>query len=243
MRVSLAFIAYVGDCRALLVHKGLVKKISQYHSLVYEQVRAGLLTEDQARTHAQRNVITRSLGTQVEVDIDVFHEQLQEGDTLILCSDGLSGLVSDEELQRIVDQFVPQESVYHLVERANANGGPDNITAIVVRVQEVGEEPPSVRYPVVVGGREMGEDTVTLGMFSDTPLGAGSSNGGIGISSGPLRYSSGPLITSPDSITAPQPVIGKHQSSRRRLFYPTLALVALLVMALIGGGAFYFFRS
>src|SRR5204863_9857488 len=150
---------------------------------------------------------------------------------------------NDEKLQRNVDKFVPQGSVYHLVERANENGGPDNMTAIVVRVQEVGEEPPSVRYPVVVGGREMGEDTVTLGMFSDTPLGAGSSNGDIGISSGPLRLSSGPLISSPDSITAPQPVIGKYQGGRRRLFYSTLALIALLAITLIGGGAFYFLRS
>src|SRR5439155_11251468 len=127
--------------------------------------------EEQARTHAQRNVITRCLGTQPDVEVDVFREPLQEGDCLILCTDGLSGLVSDEELLRIVEQSVPQESVYHLVERANENGGPDNITAIVVRVQEVGEEPPSVRYPVGVGGREIGEDTATFGMLYDATLG------------------------------------------------------------------------
>ena len=243
LRGNMAYIANVGDSRAYLFRGNQVKQISHDHSWVAEQVRAGLLTEEQARTHAQRNVITRCLGTQAEVDVDVFHEVLHEGDSLVLCTDGLSGLVSDEELQGIVDQFVPQESVYHLVERANENGGPDNITAIVVRVQEVGEELPSVRYPVVVGGREMGEDTVTLGMFSDTPLGSGSSNGDIAISSGPLLLSSGPLISSPDSITAPQPAIGKHQSVRSRLFYPTLALIALLVIGLIGGGAFYYFRS
>ncbi len=243
LRGNMAYIANVGDSRAYLLRGTHVKQISQDHSWVAEQVRAGLLTEEQARTHAQRNVITRCLGTQAEVDVDVFHEELHEGDSLVLCTDGLSGLVSDEELQRIVDQFVPQESVYHLVERANENGGPDNITAIVVRVQEVGEEPPGVRYPVVVGGREMGEDTVTLGMFSDSPLGTGAGNGDIGISSAPLRLSSGPLISSPDSITAPQPVLGKYLGGRRRLFYPTLALIALLVITLIGGGAFYFLRS
>ncbi len=243
LRGNIAYIANVGDSRAYLLRGNSVKQISQDHSWVAEQVRAGLLSEEQARTHAQRNVITRCLGTQAEVDVDVFHEELHERDSLVLCTDGLSGLVSDEELLRIVDQFVPQESVYHLVERANENGGPDNITAIVMRVQEVGEEPPSVRYPVVVGGREMGEDTVTLGMFSDAPLGAGSSNGDIGISSGPLRLSSGPLLSSPDSITAPQPAIGNHKNGRRWYFYPTLALIALLVIALIGGGAFYFLRS
>ncbi|HXZ04776.1 MAG TPA: Stp1/IreP family PP2C-type Ser/Thr phosphatase [Ktedonobacteraceae bacterium] len=243
LRGNMAYIANVGDSRAYLLRGNHVKQISQDHSWVAEQVRAGLLTEEQARTHAQRNVITRCLGTQAEVEVDVFHEELYEGDCLVLCTDGLSGLVSDEELQRIVDQFVPQESVYHLVERANENGGPDNITAIVIRIQEVGEEPPGVRYPVVVGGREVGEDTVTLGMFTDIPSGTGSSNGDIGISSGALRLSSGPLISSPDSITAPQPAIGKHRSGRRRLFYPTLALIALLVITLIGGGAFYLLRA
>jgi serine/threonine protein phosphatase PrpC len=242
LRGNMAYIANVGDSRAYLLRGNQVKQISQDHSWVAEQVRAGLLTDEQARTHAQRNVITRCLGTQAEVDIDVYHEELHEGDFLVLCTDGLSGLVSDEELQRIVDQFVPQESVYHLVERANENGGQDNITAIVVQVQEVGQEPPSVRYPVVVGGREMGEDTVTLGMFSDVTLGTGVSNGEIGISSGPLRLSSGPLISSPDSITSPQPALRK-KPRRGRLFYPTLTLIALLLITLIGGGVFYFLRS
>src|SRR5437588_5089939 len=115
LRGNMAYIANVGDSRAYLVRNGQVKQISQDHSWVYEQVRAGLLTEDQARTHAQRNVITRSLGTQVEVEIDVFHEQLQDKDALVLCTDGLSGLVGDDELLKIVEQFLPQESVYHLV--------------------------------------------------------------------------------------------------------------------------------
>ncbi len=243
LRGNVAYIANVGDSRAYLLRGNEVKQISHDHSWVAEQVRAGLLTEEQARTHAQRNVITRCLGTQAEVDVDVFQEELHEGDSLVLCTDGLSGLVSDEELQRIVDQFVPQESVYHLVERANENGGPDNITAIVVRVQEVGEELQSVRNPVVVGGREMGEDTVTLGLFPDSALGGGSSNGNIGISSGPLRLSSGPLVSSPDSITAPQPAMGKNQIGRRRFFYPIIAFIALLVIVLISGGVLYFYRS
>jgi serine/threonine protein phosphatase PrpC len=243
LRGNVASIANVGDSRAYLLRGSQVRQISHDHSWVAEQVRAGLLTEDQARTHTQRNVITRCLGTQAEVDVDVFHEELNEGDSLVLCTDGLSGLVSDEELLRIIDQFVPQESVYHLVERANENGGPDNITAIVARVQEVGEEPPGVRYPVGVGGREKGEDTVILGMFSDTPLGTSINNGDERVPSAPLRLSSGPLISSPDSITAPQPTLGKPQSGHGRLFYPTLALIALLVITLAGGGVFYFLRA
>ena len=243
LRGNMAYIANVGDSRAYLVRNGQVKQISQDHSWVYEQVRAGLLTEDQARTHAQRNVITRSLGTQIEVEVDVFQEQMQEGDTLVLCSDGLSGLISDEELRRIVDQFVPQESVYHLVERANENGGPDNITAIVVRVQEVGVEPPGVRHPVQVGGREMG-DTAIIAQSPTLPPGTllsyPSRNGEIPVGS-PLQIISGPLA-SPDSITAPQPALGKTRFVRNRLFYPALALLILLILALAGGVAYYFTR-
>ncbi len=161
----------------------------------------------------------------------------------MLCTDGLSGLVSEEELRRIVEQFVPQESVYHLVERANENGGPDNITAIVVHVQEVGVEPPGVRHPVRVGGREMGEDTALLGMLPTASLGPFTSNGEGRIPSAPLRLSSGPLTSSPESITAPQPALGKSQRSRSRLFYPTLLLLILLVITIVGGGAFYFLRA
>jgi serine/threonine protein phosphatase PrpC len=243
LRGSMAYIANVGDSRAYLVRNGQVKQISQDHSWVYEQVRAGLLTEDQARTHAQRNVITRSLGTQVEVEVDVFQEQLQEGDTLVLCSDGLSGLISDEELRRIVDQFVPQESVYHLVERANENGGPDNITAIVVRVQEVGVEPPGVRHPVQVGGREMG-DIAIIAQSPTMPPGTlityPPRNGEIPVGS-PLQIISGPLA-SPDSVTAPQPALEKSRGARNRLFYPALALLIVLILALAGGVAYYFTR-
>jgi serine/threonine protein phosphatase PrpC len=242
LRGNMAYIANVGDSRAYFLRGSQVKQISQDHSWVAEQVRAGLLTEDQARTHAQRNVITRCLGTQAEVDIDVFHEELKEGDSLVLCSDGLSGLVSDEELHRIVDQFVPQESVYHLVERANENGGPDNITAIVVRVQEVGEEPAGVRHPVRVGGREMGEDTAILGILNSGPLGFAAVNGEGRIPNAPLYISSGPLTSSPDSITAPQSVLGKSKFNRGRLFYPALFLIALLIITAVGGGGYYYLR-
>jgi serine/threonine protein phosphatase PrpC len=140
LRSNQAYIANVGNSRAYLIRRYQIKQISQDHSWVAEQIRAGLLTEGQARYHAQRNVITRCLGTQAEVDVDVFHEEIHEGDSLVLCTDGLYGVVSDDELLRIVDQFVPQEGVYHLVERANENGGPDNITTIVIRIHEVRRE-------------------------------------------------------------------------------------------------------
>ena len=134
LRGDTAFIANVGDSRAYLVRRGMVKQVTQDHSWVNEQVRLGNLSEEEARTHEMRNVITRSLGPFPEVDVDIFAEQLEEGDALILCSDGLSGMMTDIDILRIVESFSPQEGVLRLIEYANAQGGPDNITAIVVRV-------------------------------------------------------------------------------------------------------------
>ncbi len=239
LRGNMAYIANVGDSRAYLVRGSQVKQISQDHSWVGEQVRAGLLTEEQARTHAQRNVITRSLGTQPDVEIDIFSEPLQEGDSMVLCTDGLSGLVSDEEIHRIVDQSRPQESVYHLVERANENGGPDNITAIVILVQEVGVEPPGVRRPAYVGGRESSEDMTTLGAPVNGAAASSTMYGDGRTPSSPLRLSSGPLP--PEAIdTIPQPITQTSPHRRSRLFYPTLALVVLVIMAMVATVTYFY---
>jgi len=235
LRGSTAYIANVGDSRTYLVRRGEVRQISQDHSWVEEQVRAGLLTRDQARSHAQRNVITRCLGTQAEVEVDVFTEQLEEGDCFVLCSDGLSGLVSDDDLRAIIDQYVPQESVYHLVERANDNGGPDNITAIVMRVQEVGWEPPSIRRNGHISAREGGEDAITDAKTLGMPLQVGNGH----VPSASLRMPTGPLL-SPDNVAAPQPVSQMPRRKRSRLLYPTLVIFILLAVTLVGSGAYYF---
>ncbi|WP_338248149.1 Stp1/IreP family PP2C-type Ser/Thr phosphatase [Dictyobacter halimunensis] len=134
LRGDIAYIANVGDSRAYLVRHGQVRQISQDHSWVAEQVRMGQMTEEEAQMHSMRNIITRSLGPFPEVEVDVFVEQVEEGDALVLCSDGLCGMINDQELTSIVEQFGPQESVTRLVQYANAQGGIDNITAIVARV-------------------------------------------------------------------------------------------------------------
>jgi serine/threonine protein phosphatase PrpC len=134
LRGETAFVANVGDSRAYLVRRGMVKQVTQDHSWVMEQIQMGNLSEEEARTHEMRNVITRSLGPFPDVDVDIFAEQLEEGDALVLCSDGLSGMMTDIDILRIVESFSPQESVIQLLEYANAQGGADNITAIVIRV-------------------------------------------------------------------------------------------------------------
>jgi len=127
-------VANVGDSRAYLVHAGTIRQISRDHSLVAEMVRNGEITASEARVHEQRNVISRAVGIAADIEVDVFIEAVEDGDALILCTDGLCGQVYDHEILQIVETYEPQESVRQLIAQANAAGGPDNITAIVVRV-------------------------------------------------------------------------------------------------------------
>jgi serine/threonine protein phosphatase PrpC len=131
---SAAYIANVGDSRAYIVRDGEVRQISRDHSWVEEQVHAGIITEEQARTHAQRNVITRCLGSQEDVEVDLFIEPVQMGDILVLCTDGLSSLVRNEELREVVETYSSEESVERLIAQAKERGGPDNITALVAKI-------------------------------------------------------------------------------------------------------------
>ncbi|HEX7736723.1 MAG TPA: Stp1/IreP family PP2C-type Ser/Thr phosphatase [Ktedonobacteraceae bacterium] len=127
------YAANVGDSRVYVLHEGQLRQITRDHSWVARLVEQGEITPEQARTHEKRNVIYRSLG-QPEVEVDLFTEPVQEGDTVILCTDGLCGVIEDEDLRSIVEQYGPEESVHQLIARANEEGGPDNVTAIVVRV-------------------------------------------------------------------------------------------------------------
>jgi PPM family protein phosphatase len=132
-----AYIANVGDSRAYLIRQGQIRQVSQDHSWVAEQVLAGLMTPEQASMHAMRNMITRSLGFYPTIAVDIFTEQVTAEDILLLCSDGLSGMVSDNEILQIVQQFGAQDGVYRLIERANEHGGVDNITVLIAQVARV----------------------------------------------------------------------------------------------------------
>lgn len=140
------YVANVGDSRAYLVHEQNIEQITSDHSWVNEQVQAGIITEQEAREHLYRNIITRSLGTKPDVDIDFFQRRVQAGDVLVLCCDGLSNEVEDEEIAHIVWAADPQQAAQELVALANQRGGPDNITAIVVKIGEAVKTP----VPVLV---------------------------------------------------------------------------------------------
>jgi len=130
-----AHIANVGDSRAYLIAKdNSIRQITTDHSLVERLVALGQISSDEARIHPQRNVIYRTIGDKEEAEIDFFVEKLNPGDSLLLCSDGLSGKVEDAEIWRLVHRSrSPQEACEQLIQAANDNGGDDNITVIIVQ--------------------------------------------------------------------------------------------------------------
>ncbi len=127
--------AQLGDSRAYLIRDGNIRQVTQDHSWVEEQVRAGLMTRNEAEMSPFRNVITRSIGAAATVMPDLFVEESQIGDVWVLCSDGLTGHVEDGEILRVAGQHAPSEAVRQLIELANARGGRDNITAFVISVR------------------------------------------------------------------------------------------------------------
>ncbi len=130
-----AYIANVGDSRAYLIaNDDSIRQITTDHSLVERLVALGQISPDEARIHPQRNVIYRTVGDKEDAEIDFFVEKLNPGDSLLLCSDGLSGKVEDAEIWRLVDRArSPQEACEQLVQAANDYGGDDNITVIIVQ--------------------------------------------------------------------------------------------------------------
>lgn len=126
------YVANIGDSRAYLVRADEIRQVTKDHSWVQQQIDAGNLTPEEAKRHPRRSAITRSLGRRPDVQVDVFEEELQPDDKLILCSDGLSDVVRDEEIAKIASSYKAQEAVQKMVDLANHRGGPDNITAIAL---------------------------------------------------------------------------------------------------------------
>ncbi len=129
-----AYCAHVGDSRFYLVRSGFIYQLTFDHSLVNEQVRAGILTPEEAEVHHLKNVITRSVGYQEEEDVDTLCVHLEKGDLLVLCSDGLHGKINDAELSQIANKR-GTAAVAELVDLANDRGGEDNITLIMAEVR------------------------------------------------------------------------------------------------------------
>jgi protein phosphatase len=135
-------IGQVGDSRGYLLRDSKLSQVTKDHSYVQEQVDAGYLTPEQARTHPYSNVITRCVGANADVVPDIYVGAARQGDVFLLASDGLTGMLEDYELEQIMQSDeMPQAHVDALIDEANRHGGLDNITAILVRIDSL--DPPA----------------------------------------------------------------------------------------------------
>ena len=144
------FLVNVGDSRAYLVNQKEIKQINWDHSLVADEIRKGNLTDKEARFYPQRNVLTMSLSAR-RYDIEPYlsSQQFNHGDIVVLCSDGLWGPVSEEQIRKTVLKNSPQAAAEKLVQLANQNGGPDNISVIVAR-QVISSQKPDDTRPMKI---------------------------------------------------------------------------------------------
>lgn len=128
------FVGHIGDSRLYVVRENEIKRLTTDHSYVEELVMSGSLTREEAENHPKKHLITRALGCEENVEVDVLVCEIQDKDIFVLCTDGLTNMVSEDEIQRIVlEEDEPDDACERLVARANAEGGEDNITVIVFK--------------------------------------------------------------------------------------------------------------
>ena len=172
------YIGHVGDSRCYRVRDGLIQLLTRDHSLINDYLLAMPdLTEEQ-KSELPKNVITRALGMQDQVVVDLQHDDPHPNDVYVLCSDGLSGMVTDEEIQKIVTTGVDiRDACRRLIQRANERGGEDNITAILIKIEELDVEvrPGSAASTDPVGATgvtpepDLGEEPTMPGVIPDAP--------------------------------------------------------------------------
>ena len=127
-------IGHVGDSRAYLLRDGALEQLTTDHSVVAEYLRAGSIQPEDVATHPQRSMLTRALGLDPDIEVDLIEIQVEDGDRLVLCSDGLTSMVPDERIAMILSVGTAEEAVWMLIEAANQAGGHDNISVAVVDV-------------------------------------------------------------------------------------------------------------
>ncbi|HWC86565.1 MAG TPA: Stp1/IreP family PP2C-type Ser/Thr phosphatase [Solirubrobacteraceae bacterium] len=215
-------IAHVGDSRAYLFRDGELTRLTQDHSLMAELIRRGKLTEEEAADHPQRSIITRALGPEADVTVDTWTYPVRAGDVILLCSDGLTSMISEAQVAEILRTSPGLDrAAQTLIDEANRAGGRDNITVILFRLEEVESALGTTDQPTVVAAPA---------------------------SSGPAARASGVAVAPPPRVARPAPLArtqppstgaGTPARRRRGLRYskPAAALLAvLIVLFLFGGG-------
>jgi serine/threonine protein phosphatase PrpC len=223
-------IAHVGDSRAYCLREGELLRLTDDHSLVDELIREGRLTPEEAEEHPQRSIITRALGPEETVEVDTRSFRARPGDVYLLCSDGLTSMVPEA---RLADVLLAHPRLHDageaLIAEANRAGGRDNITVILLRLEEVD-----------VGGMSVADDrhaTLTGAPVSAAALPAGEPNGGRGAVALALaqRFAERPSSVVPRRPRGPEPLLAAPKRRRLRRIGPALAALAVLAAVLAGG--------
>ena len=224
-------IAHVGDSRAYLFRDGQLSRLTQDHSLVDELVRQGKLTEEQAAEHPQRSIITRALGPEPDVEVDTATYPVREGDVLLLCSDGLTSMISEDAISQVLGAAgTLDEAARSLIQKANEAGGRDNITVVLFRLEEVGVDgraAPSTDQTTIVEPRQA-EPSVPPRPPAASPAPAASA---VAVATGPAER------LQPRPTEPPRP--GEPPRRRRRHTRLVAAVVAVVVVLLLVGGGGY----
>ncbi|MFZ1994661.1 MAG: Stp1/IreP family PP2C-type Ser/Thr phosphatase [Solirubrobacteraceae bacterium] len=243
-------VAHVGDSRAYSFRGGELTRLTQDHSLVEELVRQGKLTEEQAAEHPQRSIITRALGIEGDVEVDTWSYPMRAGDVVLLCSDGLTSMISEEQIVRILGgQQSLGRAADQLIGAANDAGGRDNITVVLFRLEDTDSAQPAAEEsiePTVVG-----MEPVRAGDPGSTE--AGHRDSGAVLTAPPpqlQRRRPTPRLARTQGAPAQRPP-GPEPAGRRRrpsrFMKPVAALISLVIVVfLVGGGAYlasreYFF--
>jgi protein phosphatase len=214
---------HVGDSRAYLVRDGVMEQLTEDHSLVNELMKSGKLSPEEAEIHPQRSVITRALGTDPDVDVDTFVIEAQEGDLFLICSDGLTSMVGDEEILEVLERFHDDldRASKELIAAANRAGGEDNITVVTFTISAEGGD--TAQLPAA------GEDDDTLhGVHPPAPA--------VDTMVVPAEEIEQVLLVpgSPEALAAvrPAPING---AARIRLVLAMLGLLAVAAALLVWG--------
>ncbi len=243
-------VAHVGDSRAYIFRDGTLTRLTQDHSLVEELVRQGKLTEEQAAEHPQRSIITRALGIELDVEVDTWSYPARAGDVVLLCSDGLTSMIDEDQIAEILSAEPSLDRASErLIMAANEAGGRDNITVVVFRLEDTGGEDGD--HPTMVGRvgtvSPDGEEGATRGQPPGAPPAAQETRGGAVMTAPPpvvQQRRPTPRLARTQGRSS-EPRRGRRRSER---FIKTAsALIAIvIVLFLVGGGAYlasreYFF--
>jgi PPM family protein phosphatase len=236
-------IGHVGDSRAYRLRDGELEQLTQDHSLVAELERSGQLTPEAAEHHPQRSIITRALGPEREVEVDTHTHAARDGDVYVLCSDGLTGMISDDELATLVRGAPSLESAAEaLVRAANQSGGKDNITVVLFRLEDDGAGP--------AGDPPTAEETIHQGLTVDDVRAAATERGQVAQAAPPptrqgesrdrgrsaveARRAADAETAARAGSPAPKPRSRRGRGVRRML----AGVAALVVVAVLAVGAY-----